>query len=167
MAKSPGELTNNARPVARRRYPMNPVQERHPPGAAPWWIRLIIGSSARFVLGTVAAGSGVINHYRGGGPIFSRTARYAPPGARGLRGHDLCLGPAGGPCTQPAVTRLSPPAGCSPRSGVLPVLGWGAASRGLSAAARVPALNVFRGFERGENDPDALHARAGVEISPL
>jgi len=57
----------------------------------PLWIRLIIEFVGTFVLVTVAAGSGVINHYAGGGPI-SRTA--AVIARRGGDGHDLCLGPA-------------------------------------------------------------------------
>jgi aquaporin Z len=39
----------------------------------PLWIRLIIEFLGTFVLVTVAAGSGVINHYAGGNPI-SRAA---------------------------------------------------------------------------------------------
>ncbi len=39
----------------------------------PLWIRLIIEFVGTSILVTVAAGSGVINHYVGGGPI-SRTA---------------------------------------------------------------------------------------------
>ena len=39
----------------------------------PLWIRLIIEFIGTFILVTVAAGSGVINHYAGGNPI-SRTA---------------------------------------------------------------------------------------------
>ena len=46
----------------------------------PLWIRLIIELLGTFVLVTVAAGSGVINHYVGGGPI-SRTAAVIAPGA--------------------------------------------------------------------------------------
>ena len=46
----------------------------------PLWIRLIIEFLGTFVLVTVAAGSGVINHYVGGGPI-SRTAAVIAPGA--------------------------------------------------------------------------------------
>jgi aquaporin Z len=46
----------------------------------PLWIRLIIEFVGTFVLVTVAAGSGVINHYVGGGPI-SRTAAVIAPGA--------------------------------------------------------------------------------------
>ncbi len=46
----------------------------------PLWIRLIIEFLGTFVLVTVAAGSGVINHSVGGGPI-SRTAAVIAPGA--------------------------------------------------------------------------------------
>ncbi len=44
------------------------------------WIRLIIEFLGTFVLVTVAAGSGVINHYAGGVPI-SRAAAVIAPGA--------------------------------------------------------------------------------------
>ena len=46
----------------------------------PLGIRLIIEFIGTFILVTVAAGSGVINHYVGGGPI-SRTAAVIAPGA--------------------------------------------------------------------------------------
>ena len=46
----------------------------------PLWIRLIIELIGTFILVTVAAGAGVINHYVGGGPI-SRTAAVIAPGA--------------------------------------------------------------------------------------
>src|SRR6185437_13705444 len=46
----------------------------------PLWIRLIIEFLGTGVLVTVAAGSGVINQYVGGGPI-SRTAAVIAPGA--------------------------------------------------------------------------------------
>jgi aquaporin Z len=46
----------------------------------PLPIRLIIEFIGTFILVTVAAGAGVINHYVGGGPI-SRTAAVIAPGA--------------------------------------------------------------------------------------
>jgi glycerol uptake facilitator-like aquaporin len=46
----------------------------------PLWIRLIIEFLGTFVLVTVAAGAGVINHYAGGGPI-TRAAALIAPGA--------------------------------------------------------------------------------------
>ena len=48
----------------------------------PLRIRLIIEFLGTFLLVTVAAGSGVINHYAGGDPI-SRTAAVIAPGAAG------------------------------------------------------------------------------------
>ena len=46
----------------------------------PLWIRLIIEFVGTFVLVTVAAGSGVINHYVGGGPTTpSPTSRSPTP----------------------------------------------------------------------------------------
>ena len=55
----------------RRRYLIRFEEDTLRP--RPLWIRLIIEFLGTFVLVTVAAGSGVINHYVGGGPI-SRTA---------------------------------------------------------------------------------------------
>jgi aquaporin Z len=46
----------------------------------PLRIRVIIEFIGTFVLVTVAAGSGVINHYVGGGPV-SRAAAVIAPGA--------------------------------------------------------------------------------------
>ena len=46
----------------------------------PLWIRLIIEFLGTFILVTVAAGAGVINHYVGTDPI-SRTAAVIAPGA--------------------------------------------------------------------------------------
>ena len=66
------------------------------------WIRLIIEVSGQVVLVTVAAGSGVIDHYVGGGPI-SRTAA-GDRGRGGRHGNDLRLGAAVGTAHQPAVT---------------------------------------------------------------
>ena len=55
-----------------------------------------------FVLVTVAAGSGVINHYVGGGPI-SRTAAVIAPGAV-VMAMIYALGPLSGLHINPAVT---------------------------------------------------------------
>ncbi len=45
----------------------------------PLWIRLMIEFLGTFVLVTVAAGAGVINHHAGSNPI-SRTAALITPG---------------------------------------------------------------------------------------
>ena len=68
----------------------------------PLGIRLIVEFVGTFVLVTVAAGSGVINHYVGGGPI-SRTAAVIAPGAV-VVAMIYALGPLSGLHTNPAVT---------------------------------------------------------------
>src|SRR6516162_10522634 len=68
----------------------------------PLWIRLIIEFLGTFVLVTVAAGAGVINHYVGGGPI-SRTAAVVAPGAV-VMAMIYALGPLSGLHINPAVT---------------------------------------------------------------
>src|ERR1700687_3236472 len=69
---------------------------------APLWIRLIMEYGGTFILVTVAAGSGVINHYAGGGPI-SRTAAVIAPGAV-VMAMIYALGPLSGLHINPAVT---------------------------------------------------------------
>jgi aquaporin Z len=68
----------------------------------PLWIRVIIEYLGTFFLVTVAAGSGVINHYTGGGPI-SRTAAVIAPGAL-VMAMIYALGPLSGLHINPAVT---------------------------------------------------------------
>src|SRR5205809_7785970 len=68
----------------------------------PLWIRLIIEFVGTFVLVTVAAGSGVINHYVGGGPI-SRAAAVIAPGAV-VMAMIYAWGPLSGLHINPAVT---------------------------------------------------------------
>jgi len=68
----------------------------------PLWIRLIIEFVGTFILVTVAAGSGVINHYVGGGPI-SRTAAVIAPGAL-VMAMIYAFGPLSGLHINPAVT---------------------------------------------------------------
>lgn len=68
----------------------------------PLWIRLIIEFVGTFILVTVAAGSGVINHYVGTGPI-SRSAAVIAPGAV-VMAMIYTLGPLSGLHINPAVT---------------------------------------------------------------
>src|SRR5215469_10013855 len=68
----------------------------------PLGIRLIVEFFGTFVLVTVAAGSGVINHYVGGDPI-SRTAAVIAPGAV-VMAMIYALGPLSGLHINPAVT---------------------------------------------------------------
>ena len=68
----------------------------------PLGIRLIVEFVGTFVLVTVAAGAGVINHYAGGNPI-SRTAAVVAPGAV-VMAMIYALGPLSGLHINPAVT---------------------------------------------------------------
>ena len=68
----------------------------------PLWIRLIVEFLGTFILVTVAAGSGVINHYVGNDPI-SRTAAVIAPGAV-VMAMIYALGPLSGLHINPAVT---------------------------------------------------------------
>jgi aquaporin Z len=86
----------------------------------PLWIRLIIEFAGTFVLVTVAAGSGVINHYAGGGPI-SRTAAVIAPGAA-VMAMIYAWGPLSGLHINPAVTFGFTARGVFPRRWVLPYL---------------------------------------------
>jgi len=82
----------------------------------PLWIRLIIEFLGTFILVTVAAGAGVINHYAGGNPI-SRTAAVIAPGAV-VMAMIYAWGPLSGLHINPAVTF-----GFTAR-GVFPPNGW-------------------------------------------
>ena len=72
MANVPTDTDSEQAASLRRRYLIrfeeDTLRER------PLWIRLIIEFLGTFILVTVAAGAGVINHYVGGGPI-TRTWR--------------------------------------------------------------------------------------------
>ena len=83
----------------------------------PLWIRLIIELAGTFLLVTVAAGAGVINHYAGGNPI-SRTAAVIAPGAL-VMALIYAWGPLSGLHINPAVTFAFYGRGVFPRSRVL------------------------------------------------
>src|SRR5579875_2934647 len=68
----------------------------------PLWLRVIVEFLGTFILVTVAAGSGVINHYVGGDPV-SRTAAVIAPGAV-VMAMIYALGPLSGLHINPAVT---------------------------------------------------------------
>jgi aquaporin Z len=68
----------------------------------PLWLRVIVEFLGTFILVTVAAGSGVINHYVGTGPV-SRTAAVIAPGAV-VMAMIYALGPLSGLHINPAVT---------------------------------------------------------------
>src|SRR5260370_3112273 len=86
----------------------------------PLWIRIIIEFVGTFLLVTVAAGAGVINHYAGGspGPISRAAAAVAP----GLLVLALIYpwGPLSGLHVNPAVPFAFPGRGVFPAPRVLP-----------------------------------------------
>src|SRR5215471_14632949 len=84
----------------------------------PLWIRLIIEFLGTFVLVTVAAGAGVINHYAGGNPI-SRTAAVIAPGAV-VMAMIYAWGPLSGLHINPAVTFAFTIRGVFPTKWVVP-----------------------------------------------
>ena len=84
----------------------------------PLWIRLIIEFLGTFVLVTVAAGSGVINHYVGNAPI-SRTAAVIAPGAV-VMAMIYAWGPLSGLHINPAVTFAFAGRGVFPTKWVVP-----------------------------------------------
>jgi aquaporin Z len=86
----------------------------------PLWIRVIIEFVGTFMLVTVAAGAGVINHYAGGGPI-SRTAAVIAPGAL-VMALIYALGPLSGLHINPAVTLAFTARGVFKAAWVLPYL---------------------------------------------
>jgi aquaporin Z len=110
----------------------------------PLWIRLIIEFLGTFVLVTVAAGSGVINHYVGGGPI-SRTAAVIAPGAV-VMAMIYAWGPLSGLHINPAVTSRHRPR-VFPRSWGIPYCG--AVPAGAIGAALL--LVYLRSCQRGRN----------------
>jgi aquaporin Z len=84
----------------------------------PLWIRLIIEFLGTFVLVTVAAGAGVINHYAGGNPV-SRTAAVIAPGAV-VMAMIYAWGPLSGLHINPAVTFGFTARGVFPTKWVMP-----------------------------------------------
>jgi len=86
----------------------------------PLWIRIIIEFLGTFVLVTVAAGAGVINHYVGGGPV-SRTAAVIAPGAV-VMAMIYAWGPLSGLHINPAVTFAFFGRGVFPWAWVVPYL---------------------------------------------
>ncbi len=97
----------------------------------PLWIRLIIEFAGAFVLVTVAAGSGVINHYVGGTPV-TRAAAVIAPGAA-VMAMIYAWGPLSGLHINPAVTFAFWARQVFPGSWVLSY--WAAQFAGAIAAA--------------------------------
>jgi len=114
----------------------------------PLWIRLIIEFLGTFVLVTVAAGAGVINHYAGGNPI-SRTAAVIAPGAV-VMAMIYAWGPLSGLHINPAVTFAFTARGVFPRKWVVPY--WVVQFAGAICAALFLQL-MFGNVSAGGNYP--------------
>jgi aquaporin Z len=125
----------------------------------PLWIRLIIEFLGTFILVTVAAGSGVINHYVGGGPI-SRTAAVIAPGAV-VMAMIYAWGPLSGLHINPSVTFAFASRGVFPRAWVVPY--WVAQLAGAVCAALFLQI-MFGDVSAGSNYPIA---RPGGEWKSL
>ena len=114
------------------------------------WIRLIIEFLGPFVLVTVAAGSGVINQYVGGGPI-SRTAAVIAPGAV-VMAMIYAWGPLSGLHINPAVTVAFTARGVFPAAWVVPY--WVVQFAGAICAALFLQV-IFGDVAAGGNYPIA------------
>ena len=114
----------------------------------PLWIRLIIEFAGTFLLVTVAAGAGVINHYAGGGPITRAAAVIAP----GLLVMALIYawGPLSGLHINPVVTLAFYGRTVFPKSWVLPY--WVAQFAGAILAALF-LQGMFGSVATGGNYP--------------
>jgi len=116
----------------------------------PLWIRLIIEFAGTFLLVTVAAGAGVINHYAGGGPV-TRAAAVIAPGAL-VMALIYAWGPLSGLHINPAVTLAFTGRGVFPRAWLLPY--WAVQLAGAIAAALF-LQGVFGDVAKGGNYPIA------------
>ncbi|HEU5418990.1 MAG TPA: aquaporin [Streptosporangiaceae bacterium] len=116
----------------------------------PLWIRLIIEFTGTFVLVTVAAGAGVINHYAGGGPI-SRAAAVIAPGAV-VMAMIYAWGPLSGLHINPAVTAAFAGRGVFPAGWVVPY--W-VVQLGGAICAALFLQGMFGNVAAGGNYPIA------------
>jgi aquaporin Z len=116
----------------------------------PLWVRLIIEFLGTFLLVTVAAGSGVINHYAGGGPI-TRAAAVIAPGAL-VTALIYAWGPLSGLHINPAVTFAFTARRVFPPRWVLPY--WVAQFAGAIGAALLLQF-LFGDVSAGGNYPIA------------
>ncbi len=129
MADVTADLDAEHAASLRRRYLIQFEEDTLRP--RPLWIRLIIEFVGTVVLVTVAAGSGVVNHYAGGGPI-SRTAAVIAPGAV-VKAMIYAWGPLSGLHINPAVTFAFASRRVFPAGWVVPY--WVAQFAGAIAAA--------------------------------
>ena len=128
------------------RFEENTLRQR------PLWIRVIVGFLGTFILVTVAAGAGVINHYVGGGPI-SRTAAVVAPGAV-VMAMIYALGPLSGLHINPAVTLAFASRGVFKTAWVLPYL---VAQMAGAICAALFLQGMYGDVAAGGNYPIAKH----------
>lgn len=114
----------------------------------PLWIRVIIEFLGTFLLVTVAAGGGVINHYAGGDPI-SRSAAVIAPGAL-VMALIYAWGPLSGLHINPAVTLAFASRRVFRAAWVIPY--WAAQFAGAIVAALV-LRGMFGDVTAGGNYP--------------
>ena len=114
----------------------------------PLWIRVIVEFIGTFVLVTVAAGAGVINHYAGDTPV-TRAAAVIAPGVA-VMAMIYAWGPLSGLHINPAVTLAFACRQVFPRAWVVPY--WAAQLAGAVAAAWLLQL-VFGHVSSGGNYP--------------
>ncbi|MEP7022849.1 MAG: aquaporin [Actinomycetota bacterium] len=146
MANVTSDLDAEHAASVRRRYLIrfeeDTLRER------PLWLRLIVEFLGTGVLVTVAAGSGVINHYAGGDPT-SRTAAVIAPGAA-VMAMIYAWGPLSGLHINPAVTLAFATRRVFPSSWVLPY--WVAQLAGAMGAALFLQV-MFTHVSAGGNYP--------------
>jgi aquaporin Z len=116
----------------------------------PLSIRVSVEFLGTFILVTVAAGAGVINHYAGGNPI-SRTAAVVAPGAV-VMAMIYALGPLSGLHINPAVTLAFASRQVFKLGWVLPYL---AAQFAGAIAAALFLQGMFGDVAKGSNYPIA------------
>ena len=116
----------------------------------PLWLRVIVEFVGTFILGQVAAGSGVINHYVGTDPI-SRTAAVIAPGAV-VMALIYALGPLSGLHINPAVTLAFTGRRVFKVAWVLPYLG---AQFAGAVAAALFLQGMYTNVSAGGNYPIA------------
>jgi aquaporin Z len=146
MADATADMDAEHAASLRRRYLIQFEEDTLRP--RPLWIRLIIEFLGTFILVTVAAGSGVINHYVGGGPI-SRTAAVIAPGAV-VMAMIYAWGPLSGLHINPAVTTAFTARGVFPTKWVVPY--WVVQFGGAICAALFLQL-MFGDVSAGGNYP--------------
>ncbi|MGH9090427.1 MAG: MIP/aquaporin family protein [Acidimicrobiales bacterium] len=127
------------------RFEENTLRQR------PLWIRVIVEFAGTFILVTVAAGAGVINHYVGADPI-SRTAAVVAPGAV-VMAMIYALGPLSGLHINPAVTLAFTGRGVFRAAWAVPYI---VAQMAGAIAAALFLQVVFGDVAAGGNYPVAL-----------